>query len=1245
MLVVPTFVNWSDHRAIFEREASALVGHPVRVKGDADAQILPIPTFTFTNIEVGEVGGAPLMSAGRLKIRLELIPLFQRKFEVVDMELDAPQLSLRIDESGKTNWFKRAAATTALIEEFSVKLGPVSIRDGAIYAADQTHNNPLQLTDINGTMSAQSLIGPWKLEGQAIQAENLFSFKVSTGKFADNALRLKTALDPDGEDFTAVLDGELIFADLQGKTIFPFYKGALNVTQKPAEEDEDLRSSSNGEEGWNLTGRFEIDREKALLSQVVFEDGAQEAPLSLSGSVNVYYSPSMRFESVISSRQIDLDRSFGDGPSAPLSLENAQSVIADAILALPKPSIPGVLSVDVPGVVVGGDVIRSVHFGATPTQSGWMIEDFGATFPGTTRVRFDGDVSMHNGLSVDGNLRVSSERLISLARWWRPESGDDARRIKVNALELNAYLSAEQNALRLTDMKINLGASDMAGRISLTQVSKRQSQVDANITSRTLNLDAIEALTALFVGKNNLSGFGENDKLSLQLVADKLTSQSFEGSDADINLTIAAGEINVTSLKITDFAGAALDVSGVIRNVVSRPSGRFNGSLKAESMTGLIKIAETLAPEHPAVGYLKQHGEAFLPLDVAVNFSGDRNDTNNDAPPSDIAATIVGIVGGGDVKAGVRFQGDWGEIRNGDVEASVHATFKEANDLLRMAGRATIGDITGGEAIIDITAKGTGSRGITIKNDVSVAKVALTGLSTWMFEEDGTPVYRGDAAVKSENVEPLLSLLGLSLPATGLGSDADLEVGFEGRGYNGKFKTVKGAVAGNMITAALGFEGVEPGNPGLWKWDGTLSTERLSLPWLAALVTGEIITPIDLEISPESVGEAGNVTDEEDKGLGSSFWSHGQYGKSYLARINLDLNVTTDEMELTHLRKFNNAKFSFRLRPYDLGFSDVSAEFASGKISGSLRFLNVDGAVTISGLVDLKDADASSLLWFDGARPVVEGGLSASAQFEGVGRSLAAVVSTLGGDGSITLSNARLRRINPSAFKLIVEAADKDIALDSTTVTPLVEGHLDAGSLTVEKAEATFNLTSGVLRVSNASFDAENLNARAGVSLNLPEMTLKGSMALSVDSEKFDETPVKGSTPEIAILFDGPIDQPKRLVDLQPLLGYLTVRRFEQEVKRVEILQADILEKQRLSRYARWISAETARERREEEQAEILRLERLEREEQERKLQGELEKEQAKKAAEEAKFDIKKLKVTPSTFLEQPLSLRPRAQE
>ena len=55
-LVGPYFVNWNDHRAFFEVEASRLTGLNVQVTGPIKVSVLPTPAVTLGDIAIGPAG-------------------------------------------------------------------------------------------------------------------------------------------------------------------------------------------------------------------------------------------------------------------------------------------------------------------------------------------------------------------------------------------------------------------------------------------------------------------------------------------------------------------------------------------------------------------------------------------------------------------------------------------------------------------------------------------------------------------------------------------------------------------------------------------------------------------------------------------------------------------------------------------------------------------------------------------------------------------------------------------------------------------------------------------------------------------------------------------------------------------------------------------------------------------------------------------------------------------------------------
>ena len=92
-LVGPHFVDWKEHRAYFEAEASRLVGQPVRIGGAIDLRLLPTPTLTLGQIEVGSAV-QPQARARELHVELALGALVRGEVRASEMRIAGPDISL-----------------------------------------------------------------------------------------------------------------------------------------------------------------------------------------------------------------------------------------------------------------------------------------------------------------------------------------------------------------------------------------------------------------------------------------------------------------------------------------------------------------------------------------------------------------------------------------------------------------------------------------------------------------------------------------------------------------------------------------------------------------------------------------------------------------------------------------------------------------------------------------------------------------------------------------------------------------------------------------------------------------------------------------------------------------------------------------------------------------------------------------------------------------------------------------------
>lgn len=83
-LVGPHFIDWSQFRPQFEREASRVIGLPVRVDGAIDARLLPTPSLGLRGVAIGSRGDANNVSVEKLDVEFSLGDLMRGEWRAND---------------------------------------------------------------------------------------------------------------------------------------------------------------------------------------------------------------------------------------------------------------------------------------------------------------------------------------------------------------------------------------------------------------------------------------------------------------------------------------------------------------------------------------------------------------------------------------------------------------------------------------------------------------------------------------------------------------------------------------------------------------------------------------------------------------------------------------------------------------------------------------------------------------------------------------------------------------------------------------------------------------------------------------------------------------------------------------------------------------------------------------------------------------------------------------------------------
>ncbi len=1169
----PFFIDWSSYRGYFEARASEIVGREVVFAGDLDVRLVPFPRLEATDVRIGDAEGGE--GAEAVEIHAALTPLLNGELQITEMVLRRPFAVVGLDASGRLVWSNDSGPSVPFAPE-QVRIDRFDVVDGALDVDDNRAGRTIRLTSINVGGSATSLIGPFRAEGGLVADGRRLSMRLATGRLQEDrgGIRVKLSLLPADAPLSLDLDGTLV----RDPGEMPVFTGIAVVERLPTDD---------GTMPWRIDGQVEATPEHVVVDKGSLRIGPETGSVTFAGAVNIDLGTRPKFDAVLSARQLDLDRLLGSGAEHPV---DAVEVVRRLGASLDPGLVPmaGDMAIDIESIVVSGGLVEALSVDVSVDSGGWTIDRAVAAAPGGTDLALVGRVEFETpGPVFEGALRVNAAQAPVFGDWLL---GPDVRLPAVGfaGARLAASARVRLGAGSVIAEAIDIATADarLTGSLGFSpQTDDARGRLSAVLSADRLVLAVASSPTApdgarvLAVAEAVLDGLD----VDLELRADELAVGDVEASRVAAALEIADGDVRIRRLVVGDVGGARIEGGGEVKSFASTPDGSLSLAASAEALDGVARLLTTLG--YRASGdWLADRGPDLVPARLQANVRAARTGEG-----SRIHLGLTGTAGGTDMRAEARFEGGLDAFHAAAITVDATA---ENPDGARLAAQIGLRPGPGGEAgRIAIRADGRPDAAVSFDIDAAGigAEGTLAGRGRWP-QRGGREVTAEVAALIAEPGE-LLHTVGLDLPAP-LAEATRIEVGLSVTDDIWSLSGVRLAAGGAMVEGRLS---IDTGSAE-WILDGDLQTSTLDLPWLLALAVGD------------AAGDVGHPTLytawPEDPFLAAD--RQGWRGRVALATPAATLFPGARATDAKLVIGFDAARFSIER---------FSGGLFGGRLEGGLDLTEMAGTTSGSGRFDLSGARLEELGWSDGRRPVATGEVSIAAEFEGAGRSPLALVSALSGTGSFQVTDGVIRRLNPAAFDLIVSAADAGLELTEARVGEVFAGHLDAGSLAFGSIEGAFSISSGILRASNVRVQSDALSSFASATIDLGELAIDSEWTLRLEAGGTDSR-----VREVGVVFAGPLSAPVRLIDVNPLLGYLTVRAFEQEVERLEALQAEILERQRLGRELIRLGQQRVRrersaaedERREEEEAQR-RIEEDARqaEEEERRRQAEEEARQA----------------------------------
>ncbi|RWC59609.1 AsmA family protein [Mesorhizobium sp.] len=1159
-LVVPYFIDWTGYRAQFEREASAILGRKVTVQGDATARLLPFPSVTFSNVAVaGGPNGQPAMTVETFSMDAELAPFLRGEVLIFDMRLVRPKATIDIANNGTVDWAMRPSSPFDLnqisIEKLTVTEGQIELRHAA---GGRSH----LFSEINSTISAKSLAGPWRMDG-TLRLDGLrTAVTASTGKAEGNGqMRLRLKADPDAyplvietDGNAGIVNGAAVYSG-QFKISNPDKNGAdKNSAELRGTDGETVKvSAGKPDPGFRLNGKFSLDHQKLGVDEFRFETGPLDNPYTADGkaSVDLGLKPSFAIEA--NGAQVQFDEAVGAEAGAGLTLDQRIAAFEQALLDMPKPTIPGTVEVKLPAVVAGDTTVRDVHLSAEPVDGGWSVKSLAATLPGRTTLEADGmlvlNVEGHFGFN--GSLLLAVAQPSGFAAWLSKDVDEAIRRLPAAGFKAKVDLSQKHQAF--SDLELILGKAKFSGRIDSSQPDDAKPSVLMRLEGGELDVDGLAAFASIFVSDKGANRFADRD-LDFQIKAGPVSAGGLTADTVDTALRLRDGLLEIDRLSVGGLADASISATGRIKDFPASPTGKLDASVVAVDLKPLIDVAAQHYPDSAVLKGLASRAAAYPELfqDARVDLVASAAD-NGDGTTG-LAVSGQGKAGGSAFSASLSGKGAVDKLLEAPVALTFNAKNPDATALLALYGLPALPLGMLGEASTDIQAKGTLGGGLATRFSLAGDDFKAGFEGAFADTPQGLTA-KGKLSLDAADIEPWLMTSGIGLPGMGAGMSASLSA----QGDYGNGLLVLDELSGAINEAAVSGDvnvDVKDGVPHL---AGALALDELDLDPMAVAL----------------FGDSAFLADKDNKG---GVWPTTPFSQKSSLPFTADLDLTTAALAAGRFATAYDAAFSLKLDQEGIRVSDLKAKLLGGALSGLFELKNNDGTGLFSGQMKLAGADLATVLPDAG----ISGISDFSTALSSSGKSVEGMVAALSGSGTAALKSLQVAGVNPDAFSAFLAKADaigRDI--DAAKTDGFAPEIAADGSLAAKDTDVAFTVAGGTLRAPPISLEnpAATLSADIMADLNAAKVSAKGAITYRPGDEA-----LVGSEPVMNFTAEGPFGAVKRAFDSEPLAQFLTQRALEKEQQRVEAMQAALLEKQRLRREVRYYAAlQTERENAAEE--------------------------------------------------------------
>jgi len=664
VVIAPSFIDSNALKSQITTQARATTGRELTIDGNLEVRLFPAPALTANDVSLSNAEGGEAENMVALKaveVRVALMPLLSGQVQVERIRLVGPVINIEKFADGRTNLEIKPSDTatkakpTSSVEStpsspesttggggMDIRLDNFEVIEGSVVYRDMATGVVERVDNLDATLRAGSLNGPFEAQGQARVRGVPLAFEVSLGQIIEQrTVPVNAVLNAPGGAHAQITGAVL------GLEADPRFKGKIKIKGQSLALLLDAVAGAGAGAGAGVaptllgqtyTMESQIDASAASvgLKEFEFQLGQSRA----TGAIDVALKDGVQFDVQLKASRIDVDAmldAIGKGAPSTARGDGAASAVASIAPAPPKtqagakasakgfafpPGVTGTVQLTVDALTVKGGLVSDVRLAAELADGELALSQMQAMAPGVTDVAVFGFVRPSEGEPrFEGNVEVTSSDPTGLTNWlgvqlpagvagrvkrvtYKSKVLADAKQVVVSGLEITADKSKLSGGVTLALRKrLSFGADLALDAINLDTymngTAKPQSAATASTQDKTAqgklpstgtsdSVDIAQAWAALAA----LNDFDANLKVRIGT----LTQQGKTLKNLLLDGTLYAGEFKLRSLKLGDFQGASANLSGVFNGFGAIPE------MSKVKIDAKVKNAAKLAANLGATG-------------------------------------------------------------------------------------------------------------------------------------------------------------------------------------------------------------------------------------------------------------------------------------------------------------------------------------------------------------------------------------------------------------------------------------------------------------------------------------------------------------------------------------------------------------------------------------------------------------------------------------------------------------------